>query len=83
MSSWANESGTLSYKDIALGKLDTKNKDNLCGINHYHSIIAGMPICNVDDTDEDDADDEDGEMVEDSSDESDASDSGSDDVTED
>lgn len=52
MSSWANESGTLSYKDIALGKLDTKNKDNLCGINHYHSIIAGMPICNVDDTDE-------------------------------
>lgn len=52
MSAWANESGTLSYKDIVSGELDTKNKDNLCGINHYHSIIAGMPICTADDADE-------------------------------
>lgn len=45
MSAWANSSGTLKYKELATDYIGTKNKDNLCGINHYHSIVAGMPIC--------------------------------------
>lgn len=51
MSAWANASGTLKYKNLVTGEFDTKNKDNLCGINHYHSIVAGMPICTADDAD--------------------------------
>lgn len=52
MSAWANFSGTLSYKNLDTGEIGTKNKDNILGINHYHSIFAGMPLCTEDDAKE-------------------------------
>ena len=51
MSSWANASGTLKYKNLTTEEVGNKNKDNILGINHYHSIFAGMPLCTKDDAD--------------------------------
>lgn len=52
ISAWGNASGTIAYKDLKTGVCDERNKDNILGINHYHSIIAGMPICTEDDVKE-------------------------------
>lgn len=52
ISAWGNISGTISYKELKTGMCGKKNKDNILGINHYHSIIAGMPICTEDDVKE-------------------------------
>ncbi len=49
LSAWANTSGTLLVKNIETGGIADKNKGNFFGINYYHSIIAGMPICTKDD----------------------------------
>ena len=52
MSAWANSSGTLLVKDLHTGETEKKNKEKFLGVNHYHSIIAGMPICTEDDAKE-------------------------------
>lgn len=49
MSAWANQSGTILCKDMTSGEIGEKNKEKICGINHYHSIIAGMPLCTEED----------------------------------
>ena len=51
LSTWANNSGTLQIMDVKTGSETTRNKENFCGVNHYHSIIAGMPFCTKADTD--------------------------------
>ncbi len=52
MSAWANSSGTLLVKNLHTGETEKKNKEKFLGVNHYHSIIAGMPICTEDDAKE-------------------------------
>ncbi|WP_303837242.1 DUF4238 domain-containing protein [Ruminococcus flavefaciens] len=50
MSPWANESGTLMIENINdPGVFHERNKENIGGVNDFHSIMAGMPICTEDD----------------------------------
>ncbi len=49
LSAWANSSGTLRIWDIKENKEECRNKEKFFGVNHYHSIVAGMPICTEDD----------------------------------
>ncbi len=51
LSAWANKSGTLKIKWSATKKIECRNTESVAGINHYHSIIAGMPFCTKADTD--------------------------------
>ncbi len=51
LTAWANQSGTLKIKWSATQKIECRNTDSVAGINHYHSIIAGMPFCTEADTD--------------------------------
>lgn len=51
LSAWANGSGTLKIKWIDSNNIEMRNKSSIGGINHYHSIVAGMPFCNKEDTD--------------------------------
>ena len=51
LSAWGNSSGTLKIEWLENGKIENRNTDSVAGINHYHSIIAGMPFCTKDDTD--------------------------------
>ena len=46
MNAWANNSGTLNVEFKSTpGRIEQKNKENIAGINDFHSIKAGMPIC--------------------------------------
>lgn len=49
LSAWANKSGTLLVKNIETGINEPKNMKNMFGVNHYHSVIAGMPLCTEED----------------------------------
>lgn len=50
MSAWANTSGTLDVEFLNRpGTVVPRNKENIAGINDYHSIRAGMPICSASD----------------------------------
>lgn len=51
MQAWTHGNGTLyiEYKNEP-GIFKERNKNGIAGVNHYHSIIAGMPICTKDDT---------------------------------
>lgn len=52
MSAWEHGSGTLYVLfNNSNGEIVERNKEKVAGINHYHSIIAGMPICTNKDTD--------------------------------
>lgn len=52
MSAWANQSGTLNIEFLENpGTIVPRNKENIADITDYHSIQAGMPLCNQDDTD--------------------------------
>lgn len=46
---WANESGTLKVKNVHSGESSSRNIGHFGGVNHYHSIVAGMPICTEED----------------------------------
>lgn len=48
---WQKNKGTLIIKNISTGVIEERNKNKAFGINYYHSIIAGMPICTQDDAD--------------------------------
>ena len=48
---WQKNKGTLKIQEKPTGNIKEKNKSNVSGINYYHSIIAGMPICTQDDSD--------------------------------
>ena len=48
---WQKNKGTIKIKEKTTGTIKEKNKSKVFGINYYHSIIAGMPICTQDDTD--------------------------------
>ncbi|MDD6069655.1 MAG: DUF4238 domain-containing protein [Clostridiales bacterium] len=45
---WAHgkDSIYIQYKD---GEIDERSNGNIGGVNDYHSIIAGMPICTLED----------------------------------
>lgn len=51
LSAWANPSGTLKIERNSTKKIEFRNTKSVAGINHYHSIIAGMSLCNKNDTD--------------------------------
>ncbi len=51
LSAWANSSGTLKVEWNSTKKTEFRNTNSVAGINHYYSIIAGMPLCTKDDTD--------------------------------
>lgn len=51
LKAWGNASGTLKIKWIKTGKCENRNTDSVAGVNHYHSIVAGMPFCTKADTD--------------------------------
>lgn len=51
LTAWGNTSGTLKIEWIETRKYENRNVGNIAGINHYHSIIAGMPFCTKEDTD--------------------------------
>ena len=52
MSAWANQSGTLNVEFLDKpGTIVPRNKENIAGINDYHSIQVGMPVCTQSDTD--------------------------------
>ena len=51
MAAWAHGNGTLYIKYLQSEKIEERNKENIAGINHYHSIVAGMVICTKEDTD--------------------------------
>lgn len=50
MSAWANSSGTLKVEFVKQpGKIVDRNKENIAGVNDFHSIRAGMPLCTASD----------------------------------
>lgn len=50
MSAWANSSGTLKVElKSNPGVIIERNKERIAGINDFHSIRAGMPLCTEDD----------------------------------
>jgi len=52
MSFWAHGKGTLNVEFLKCpGVIVQKNKENIAGLNDFHSIKAGMPICTHSDTD--------------------------------
>lgn len=52
MSAWAlNRSGSLKVKYLSDENVVERNKENIAGVNHYHSIVAGMVICTPEDAD--------------------------------
>jgi len=52
MSAWANGSGTLKVKFINKpDEVVERNKEKIAGVNDFHSIKAGMPLCTQTDTD--------------------------------
>lgn len=51
MSAWEHGNGTLYVKLLDDDKVIERNKERISGINHYHSIFAGMPICTKEDAD--------------------------------
>ena len=52
MSAWAQGSGTLQVEFVDnRGAIVQRNKENIAGINSFHSIKAGMPLCKQSDTD--------------------------------
>lgn len=51
LAAWANQSGTLKIKWATTQKMECRNTESVAGINHYHSIIAGMPFCTKADAD--------------------------------
>lgn len=51
LSSWANSSGTVKIQWNDSKKTEPRNIDSIAGINHYHSIMAGMPLCTKEDSD--------------------------------
>lgn len=53
MSAWAKGKGTLKVEFLdRSGSICERNKENIAGINDYHSIKAGMPICTQEDTEQ-------------------------------
>jgi hypothetical protein len=48
---WQKNKGTLKIKDKSTGIITEKNKGKNFGINYFHSIMAGMPICTQQDAD--------------------------------
>lgn len=51
MDAWAHGNGTLYVKFNGKEEIQERNKENIAGINHYHSISAGMVICTQSDAD--------------------------------
>lgn len=52
MSAWANGSGTLRVKfKNNPNEVVERNKEKIAGVNDFHSIKAGMPLCTQKDTD--------------------------------
>lgn len=52
MSAWAYGNGTLNVEFLkSPGKIVQRNKENIAGLNDFHSIKVGMPICTHADTD--------------------------------
>jgi hypothetical protein len=51
MATWAHGNGTLYIKYLDDECIVERNKENIAGINHYHSIGAGMVICTKEDAD--------------------------------
>lgn len=52
MSAWSNQAGTLNVEFLnSPGIIMPRNKENIAGINDFHSIQAGMPFCTQSDTD--------------------------------
>ncbi|MCW6652352.1 DUF4238 domain-containing protein [Aerococcaceae bacterium NML210727] len=52
LSAWEHGNGTLYIRYLEdKENIVERNKDNIAGINNYHSIIAGMPIVTKEDAD--------------------------------
>ncbi|NLB53128.1 MAG: DUF4238 domain-containing protein [Syntrophomonadaceae bacterium] len=51
MAAWAHGNGTLYVNYLDDERIAERNKANISGINHYHSIVAGMVICTKEDAD--------------------------------
>lgn len=52
MSFWAHGNGTLNVEFLeSPGVIVSRNKEKIAGLNDFHSIKAGMPICTRSDTD--------------------------------
>ena len=45
MAAWAHGNGTLYVNYLDDERIAERNKANISGINHYHSIVAGMVFC--------------------------------------
>lgn len=51
MAAWAHGKGTLYVRYLEDRRIEERNIENISGINHYHSIVAGMIICTKEDAD--------------------------------